>query len=152
MWLSLLTGTALALPVGFDRVDVVSQAPGTWLHDEVALFGVYATGPALRFAEQLTLVWTLPVEGLTLQTSLATQSLDYEGALGRRGDWSGWWHFGVQTRLLVPSGYHFGLAARWRWLRVGAGLSVFSGAGWGNLRWDGWRILPTVGLGVGRSR
>ncbi len=152
MWLTLLTTAALAAPVSLGRVDLLSEAPGTWLHDEAVMFGVYATAPGLRFAEQLTLVWSTPVEGLTVQTSLATQSVDYEGLLTRRGDWSTWWHWGLQTRLLVPTGWMVGFAGRWRWLRVGAGLSVVSGAGWGNLRWEAWRVLPTLGVGVGRSR
>ncbi len=113
---------------------------------------VTPTTPAVRFVEQLTVVWTTPIEGLTVQTSLAAQSLDYEGLLGRRGDLSSWWHAGVQTRLGVPSGWHFGFAGRWRQVRVGASLSVISGAGWGNLRYDHWRVLPTVGVGIGRQR
>lgn len=151
MWL-ILVSAALALPVGFGRVDLLSEAPGTWIHDEPTGFSVYPTAPALRFVEQVTLVWTLPVDGLTVQTSVGTQSLDYEGLLARRGDHSAWWHWGLQTRLLVPSGWNAGLAWRWRGVRVGAGLSVVSGAGWGHLSWDGWRVLPTVGLGVGRAR
>ncbi len=148
MWLTLLS-VALALPVGFGRVDLVSEAPGTWIHDEAPALGLAPTGPAVRLVEQVSLVWTLPVKGLTVQTSLATQSLDYERILIRRGPVSGWWHGGLQTRLLVPSGCTVGLAGRYRFLRVGVGLSVISGAGWGNLRWDWWRVLPTVGLGIG---
>ncbi len=150
MWLTLLA-TAWALPVSFERVDLVAEAPGTWLADEVGMIGVYPTGPALRFVSQISAVWSLPVEGLTVQTSLTSQNLDYEGRLFDCGDFRFAWHWGLQTRLLLPTGWMFGLAAQWKVVRFGLGLSVISGASWDHPSWNHWRVLPTLGLGVGRS-
>jgi hypothetical protein len=131
----------------FDRVDLISEEPGTWLHYDVPLVGAYPLATLLRFVEQVKPVFQLPVKGLYVGTSISTQSLVYEGALMEQMGLS--WTVGLQTRLLFPTGLHAGVAWRFSRLRVGLSLSAFTNGGWG--RPDGFTVqfLPTLGVGIG---
>jgi hypothetical protein len=132
---------------GFDRVDLLSEEPGTWLHYDVPLLAAYPTVVVLRWAEQIKPVFRLPMKGLYLGVSISSQSLVYESALLER--YNLFWTAGLQTRLLFPTGLQAGLAWRFGYLRIGLSLSAFTDGGWGNI-W-GWtpQILPTLGVGVG---
>ena len=52
-----LVGAAMAGPVSLDRVDLLSENPGTWIHYEALTFGTYSTRPILRFVTQVQPVW-----------------------------------------------------------------------------------------------
>jgi len=153
---ALLMGAALAGPLGLqrpslDRVDLLSEDPGTWIHYEAPTFGTYPTRPGLRFVTQVKPVWNTRWEGVTLGTSLSSQSLVVESPL--LPDQGVTWSAGVQSILLFPRGATAGVAWRWKFLRVGAGVSAVSAGTWsrpGGLAQ--WTVLPTLGVGVGPSR
>jgi hypothetical protein len=142
----ILAATATSIP--FDRVDLLSEDPGTWIHYDVPGGSNYPTRPAMRFLTQIKPVFELPVEGLYLGASLSSQSLVYERPL--LSEWNLYWSAGVQTRLLLPRGVMAGVAWRFWRLRVGLGLSAVSEARWSNPSWRSWAVLPTLGLGIGR--
>ena len=150
MLAALLISVALATtPIRLERVDIISEDPGIWIHDDLPLLLGTPLSPALHFAEQIKLVWGLPVEGLSIGTSYSSQSLFYEGSL------FGWQSItagvGLQTFLLLPRGLWVDVAWRRGPLRLALGFSTLSHASWTHLSWDRWRFLPTVGIGIGRS-
>lgn len=134
---------------GFDRVDVISEGPGTWLHYDVPLITAYPAATALRYVEQVSVVFQLPVKGLYAGAAISGQTLVYEGALmeqlGLR------WTAGLQTRLLFPTGLQAGLAWRHGRLRVGLSLSAFTDGGWAHPQGFAIQVLPTLGIGIGRE-
>lgn len=146
---------ALAAPAraeagwGFDRVDIVSEDPGTWLNYELPVAGTYPTRAALRFVTQIRPVWTTPIEGLTFGTSIQSQSLSYERPLPFLPQLH--WNVTLQTRLLLPRGVNAGLAWRWKWFRIGAGVSASTAASWSAIDYRAWNVLPVLGIGVGRD-
>jgi hypothetical protein len=140
----------LAAPVRLDRVDVLSEDPGTFLHYDLPMAGAYAPMTAVRFLEQVKVVFTLPVNGLYAGASLSSQSLSYEGPLWRGEDGRGlFWTAGLQTRLLLPYGAWAGVAWRFGFMRLSLGASASSAATWARPSWTEWRVLPTLGLGFG---
>jgi hypothetical protein len=148
--LTLAAATAQAQPgFGFDRVDIVSEDPGVWLHYDAPMLGMNAATSAVRLIEQLKPVWTLPVKGLYLGTSISSQSLVYEHALlPKHGLFvTG----GLQTRLLMPRGALAGVAWRFGRFRVGVSLSALSTSSWARPNWSTWSFLPTFGLGIGSA-
>lgn len=146
-----LTATAALLSLcmlgqnPLDRVDLVSEDPGTWVNYDLPVVGANSTATVLRFVEQLKLVWRTPVERLFVGTSIASQSLVYEHPLLEK---SLFLSAGLQTKLLLPRGITAGLAWRAGYVRLGAGVSVLSSASWSNLNWTRWSVLPTVGVGI----
>lgn len=156
---TLVLSLVLSLPAqaagfGFDRVDLVSEDTGLWLNHEVPSAGAYPTRAALRFVTQVKVVFDLPgLEGLQAGASLSSQSVSLERPLDLGFLPKGfYWHAGLQTRLLMPRGVFGGLAYRWKWFRVGAGVSALSGASWATPTWSSWTVVPTLGLGVGAQR
>jgi hypothetical protein len=149
-----LLGGALELDpdggFGFDRVDILSEDPGTWLHYDLPYAGTYPTAPAIRFIAQVKPVWRTPVRGLYVGTSLASQSAVLERPVFLTDCHGLYWSAGLQTRLLLPAGLMGGVAWRYGPLRVGAGLSLVSTASWRHRNWTQWSALPTVGIGIGR--
>jgi len=141
----------LAAPVQLDRVDVLSEDAGLFLHYHLPMTGAYAPMTALRFLEQVKVVLTLPVNGLYAGASVASQSLAYEGALWRTGeDGRGlFWTASLHTRLLMPYGAHAGVAWRFGFMRLSLGASASSASTWARPSWSEWRVLPTLGLGFG---
>lgn len=137
-----------AATFGFDRVDVISEDPGSFLHYDVPLVGVYPTAPGLRFVEQVKVVFRLPVDGLYVGASLASQSLTYEWGLTKRVPL--FLTGGLQTRLLFPRGLTLGIAWRFNRVRLGASLSAFTNGSWSGPGFFAPTILPTIGIGVGR--
>jgi hypothetical protein len=134
--------------VRLERVDVLSEDPGLWLHQEVPRLKVDPLTPAVRFLTQVKLVWSTPVRGLGFGVSLQSQSLVYEHPLVPEANLS--LSVGLQTRLLLPRGALVGLAWRAGPVRLGLGLSLFSEATWSRVEYSQWTVLPTVGLGFGR--
>ena len=128
------------------RIDLLSEDPGTWLNDELPSVLAGPARPGLRLLEQVKFVWRTPVPRLTIGTSLTSQSVAYDRPL-----------FGLEnltvglclyTRLLLPRGVYADLAWHRGPLRLAVGLSALSNASWARPQWDWWRFLPTVGIGV----
>ncbi|MFE8600738.1 hypothetical protein KYC5002_34810 [Archangium violaceum] len=143
-------GLTLAAPVRLDRVDVLSEDSGTFLHYEVPMAPAYPAMTALRFVTQVKVVLALPVSGLYAGASIASQSLSYEGPLWRSEDGRGlFWTASVHTRLLMPYGAHAGVAWRFGSMRLGLGASASSEASWARPAWTEWKVLPTLALGFG---
>jgi hypothetical protein len=153
--IGLLCAAALAADpsLGVQRVDVLSEDPGLWLNDEAVRLGDATSTSAIRFVEQIKLVWLLPLDGLTIGTSLASQSLTFEqpvlvvapeaaAGLAISG--------GVQAKALLPRGLHAGIAWRHGPVRVGLSVNALSSASWARPDWSVWRMLPGVGVGIGR--
>lgn len=136
-------------PFRFQRVDVLSEDPGIWLNDDAKILFQDPGKATLHFAEQIKVVWGLPIDGLTLGTSVLSQSLHFERPVfGFQSFTAG---AGLQTFLLLPRGIWVDLAWHRGPVRLAGGVSVLSGASWTNLDWGEWHFLPTVGIGVGRS-
>jgi hypothetical protein len=139
--IALLTSLALAGPLA--RVDLIAEDPGTWLVYDVPSGNTTAIG--VRFITQLKPVWRTPWEGVTLGTSIASQSLSYERPLTEKLSANA----GLQTRLLLPAGATASLAYYPGKVRLAAGVSLISSASWANPDWSSWHALPALGLGFG---
>lgn len=147
--IALLLGLALGAPVRFDRVDLLSETSGTWLHDELPRSPDSPRVVALRWVEQVQPVIALPPAGLQLGLALRTQSIRYERSLDG-GPWA--LNGGVQLGALLPNGLVGGAAWRRGPVRIGVSMSAVSRASWANPSWTGWRWLPTLGVGLGPAR
>jgi hypothetical protein len=146
--LALLPFLYAEAPVRLERVDLIAEDPGLWINDDIPALFKAPLDPALRFVGQMKVVWGLPVEGLTIGTSLQSQSRHYERTIfGFQSITAG---AGLQTSLLLPRGLWVDAAWHRGPMRLALGLSVLSGASWTHLHWDQWRFLPTVGIGIGR--
>lgn len=130
---------------GFDRVDLISEAPGTFLNYDLPLFGTDPMVKAVRFVEQVTVSLRLPLRGLYLGLSIGTQSLTYEhplvGGLFATGT--------LQTRLLFPSGANLGVAWRAGIFRIGASVSMTTQGTWISPGAFTPQFLPALGIGIG---
>ena len=138
---------------GFDRVDLLSEDPGTFLHYDAPMAGQNLQAFGMRFIEQVKVVARLPLPSLSAGgrwyagASVQSQSLSYEHPLLKD---SGLYATGaLQTRLLLPRGVTAGLAFRTGVLRVGVSVSAFSQASWARPNWQQWSVLPTLGVGLG---
>lgn len=138
-----LLATALAGPV--ERVDALSAGPEGWLWDEAPLAGRRPGTAALRLAEQVSVGWSLPVEGLSLGTSWRTQELRYSRDFG---DSPTGWVVGLPTRLLMPRGLRTGLRLRLGAAHLEAGAVLDTGSTWARPAPGPVRVSPTLGLGV----
>lgn len=134
---------------GFERVDILSEDPGVWLHYEAPMIGVYAVAPLLRLVEQTKVVFHLPVENLYAGASITSQSLTYEQALSSEKGL--FWSATLQTRLLFPRGLNLGLAWRTGRLRLGLSLSAFTDGSWSRPNGMAVTVVPTLGVGFGRE-
>jgi hypothetical protein len=150
--LALVTAAVLAAEptgVSLERLDLLSEDPGQWLHQELPRLGADALTPTVRFLTQMKVVWSTPVRGLGFGVSVGSQSLVYEYPLLPRANLA--LSVGMQTRLLLPRGALLGVAWRTGPLRLGLSLSVFSEATWSRVDYSYWTVLPTLGLGIGRG-
>jgi hypothetical protein len=152
--IGLMIGVSLAAAVppewtpGLDRVEILSEDPGTWLHHELPLAHHRPATASLRLIEQVQPVWRTPWEGVTVGTSLAIQTVQLERPLGTRHRLS--WSAGVQTKLLCPRGLVGGLHWELGRLHLVGGVSLSSMATWQNPHWSQWSLLPTAGIGISR--
>lgn len=148
--IALLLATALAAPVRFDRVDLISETGATWQHDELPRFGQTPRVVGLRWAEQVQPVVAVPLGEaageLHLGASLRAQSIRYERPAFQPA-WSV--NAGLQLSAGLPSGALAGLAWRHGALRVGGSVGAVSAVSWARPEWTTWRWLPSVGIGVG---
>lgn len=145
--IALLAVAALAAPFGLDRVDLVSE-DSAWLVDELPRAGIASRTVAFRYAQQVQPTWFTPVKGLTVGTSVRAVSLQLEQRLSRPGGLYG--SAALVTRFGLPHGARVGLAVRKGPLRVGGSVALLSTATWSTPEWTTWRVLPTLGVGVGR--
>jgi hypothetical protein len=131
---------------GFDRVDLVSEEIGTFLNYDVLELPVYPLKPALRFVEQVKVVFRLPWQGLYAGASIESQSLTYEHPVGPKGLFLAG---GLVTRLLFPRGVIAGAAYRVGLFRVGLSLSAFTSGSWSAPGSFQLTFFPSLGLGIG---
>ncbi|HVE83429.1 MAG TPA: hypothetical protein VND93_11300 [Myxococcales bacterium] len=137
---------APAWSAGFDRVDLISEEIGTFLNYDVLELPVYPTKPAVRFVEQVKVVFRLPWQGLYAGASIESQSLTYEHPIGPRGLFlTG----GVVTRLLFPRGAIAGVAYRIGSFRFGLSASAFTSGSWSAPGSFQWTVFPSLGVGIG---
>jgi hypothetical protein len=138
-----LLGAALAGPI--ERIDPLSAGPEGWLWDEAPLALQRPGTAALRLAEQVSVGWRLPVEGLAIGTSWRTQELRYSRDFGasRAG-----WVVGLPTRLLMPRGLRGGLRLRLGRAHLEAGAVLDTGSTWARPAPGPVRFSPTLGVGV----
>jgi len=146
MWAFLLcVSVSHAGGVALDRIDLLSETDGSWQHDELPRAGISPRFVGVRFVEQVQPV--IAFDRVQLGLSLRSQSLRWAQPLG---DSTLVLNGGAQFAAGCPNGVVLGGAWRPGALRLGASLSVSSAAHWGRPVWDGWRVLPTIGIGIGR--
>lgn len=130
---------------GYDRVDVLSEAPATFLNYDLPLFLTDPAVKTIRFLEQVTVHLRLPLRGLYAGVSIGTQSLSYElpvaGGLHATA--------ALQTRLLFPSGANLGLAWRTGIFRLGVSVSLTTSGSWASPSTFAPAFLPALGFGIG---
>jgi len=133
--------------LGFDRVDVLSEDPGLWLNYDVPMLGASPLIPALRFFEQVKVVFRLPWESVYASASFESQSVTYEMPI--RAVPGLYVTGGIQTRLLFPRGFLVGVAYRLGALRIGASMSALTAGSWTDPLALSPIVLPTFGIGFG---
>jgi len=138
--------TAHAEPFRLDRIDVLSEDPGTFLGEVGPGLPRSVTITGIRFVEQVKPVIATPVDGLLVGVSLATQSVYYERPVYKGLGLT----TGIQTRMLLPRGALLGGHVRAGRFRLGMSANLLSGATWARPDWTTWRVLPGVGIGIGR--
>ena len=132
-----------------ERVDLFSEEGASWWVDELPRAGASPRAAAIRWLEQIRFVAAVPRASVVLGASLSSQSIAVRRPISRQTPL--YLQAGVTTSLGLPRGALVG--AEW-WhgaLRVGVGVHTSSGATWARPVWDGWRVLPAVGIGFGRS-
>ena len=139
-------GIAWAAPVQLDRVDLLSEAPGTWLPYEAPRLATAPGVAALRLAAQVSPVFS--VDAVELSLSLSAQSLAVRTPLFRERVFA---DAAVVTRAFLPVGARVGLAWRPGPVRIGLSLVALSDATWVRTDWRAWTVMPALGLGVGRD-
>lgn len=141
-----------ALPQGrwaWDRVDLLSEDPGYWFNYELPAATAYPTRALIRLVEQVKVVFDTPVTGLSVGASLQSQSIWYEQPLLRMPSVTV--GGGLFSSLLLPRGVVVDAAWRRGPLRLAVGISADSQASWAHLDYSYWMVMPTFGVGIGRS-
>lgn len=139
----------LAGDFSFDRVDIISEDPATFINYDLPNFGVNTTTSAIRFVEQIKLVFETPLEGLSIGASIGSQSVFYEKPIKTSSFYYG---AGIQSALLLPRGIFADLSWRPGPMRIALGVSMVSSATWTRPDWTAWDVLPTLGIGIGPNR
>ena len=147
LWLLGSAPTASA-GIQLQRLEILADDPGTFLHWELVMLGARPGITAVRFLEQVQPVWRTPWPQLMLGTSLSSQSLTWEQPFTAGSSWG--WRGGIQTQTLLPRGLI--LAGWWRGqhLELAGGLSLLSGASWSQPDWRHWQPILTLGLSLVR--
>ena len=145
---ALLVASALGASFGLERVDVLAEDTGTFLHYDAPMVTVYPVTPALRLVEQVKVVFSTPLEGVTAGVSIASQSIMWERPLfDGKGPLS--FGLGLHTRLLFPRGFFVDLSWRLGRVRLALALAATSSGSWARPQWTSWNVLPSVGVGIG---
>ena len=87
-----------------------------------------------------------PGDAVFVGLSLASQSLVVERPIVGRFGLSG----GVSARAFLPRGAMLGAYGRFGRVRLGLSANVLAAATWSRPVYDSWRVVPGVGVGVGR--
>lgn len=144
-----LAAPAWAAEIRLERVELLSDETGRWLHHDLPLLGVKPMITGVRLLEQVQLSWALAGDSLVLGTGIESQSLTWQKnfgaqlAGGRLGAYGG-----VQSRLLLPRGVLAGLDWRRERLRIAAGLSAFAHPTWVRPSWSTWSALPVLSVAI----
>lgn len=147
--IALLSLSAFAAPVGFDRVDILSEGSATWLNNELPRSSTTGRFVTVRFIEQIEPVIFLPPDGLTIGLSLRAIRLHWERPIfDSETVFVGG---GVNTTLLLPNGGQVGAAWRPGKVRLGLSINALSSASWSRKDWSVWQVMPAVGVGFGRD-
>jgi len=137
-----LLPVALASPM--TRVDLLAAGPQPWLLDEAPLAAARPGTSMLRLAEQVSVGWSLPVEGLAVGTSWRVQELRYSRNLGTLPVG---WVVALPTRLLLPVGVRAGLRLRLGDAHLELGAVADGGGSWVAPLPGPIRVTPALGLG-----
>lgn len=148
--LTALTGPALAAPfVRTERIDVLSEDPGTFVFDDLPRAAYTPRSTVLRWLEQVRFVATVPRYSLVLGASVASQSISYRFQVHPKAPVYG--SAGIVTKLFLPRGLQLG-AETWAGpVRLGVGLQVHSDATWARPDYTRWHAQPGIGIGIGRK-
>ena len=148
--IALWFGTAWALT--FDRVDLLAEAPGTWLPYEAPRLATAPEVAAIRWLGQVTPVVAAGRDGgvaLEVGASLSAQSIGLRAPLfpdlGLCADAA------LVTRAFLPAGARIGASIRPGPIRIGLSLVALSRATWVRPDYGDWTLMPALGLGVGRD-
>ena len=99
--------------------------------------------------QQVSIGWTLPVDGLSVGTSWRTQELRYAQDLGSSPFG---WVVGLPTRLLLPVGVRAGARVQVGRMHVEAGAVLDTGSNWAEPMPGPLRVTPVLGLGLWTDR
>lgn len=148
---ALLVATALSASFGLERVDLLSEDTGTFFHYDAPMVTVYPAIPAVRFVEQVKVVFGTPLKGVTAGLSIASQSVMWETPLFES---DGPFSFGVglHTKLLFPRGFFADVSWRVGRFRLAIALAAASSGSWARPQWRTWNVLPSIGVGIGAPR
>lgn len=135
--------------IRLERIDLISEDPGTWLIDEIPRSTVAPRSAALRWMEQIRFGVVIPDASLVVGVSVASQSIAFRRPLLKRAPVYA--QAGISTSLGLPRGGLVGVEAWTGPVRFGLGVHAMSQARWARPRWDQWRVVPGVGIGFGQS-
>lgn len=132
-----------------ERIDLLSEDPGTFLFDDLPRAAYTPRSTVLRYLEQVRFVATVPRYSLVFGASVAAQSVSYRFRVHPSAPIYG--SAGVSTKLFLPRGVLLG-AETWAGpIRLGLGLHVHSDATWSRPDYTRWHAQPGVGIGLGRQ-
>lgn len=140
--------TASAAPVRLDRVDLLSETPGTWLATELPRAAAAPGTVAARWVAQVSPVVTWG--RCELSASLAAQSLGVSLPLDPVRPVS--FDAAAVARAGLPIGARVGFGVGIGRVRFGLSAVTLSDATWVRPSWTEWTVFPAVGIGVGRHR
>lgn len=139
---------AQAADVRFDRVDLLSESPGTWLTQEAPRLTAIPGTVAVRWVEQVAPVVQIGV--VEVSASVAGQSVGIAVPLDPVRP--AWFDAGVVARGLLPVGGRVGVAWGAGPVRLGLSAVALADATWVRPDYAHWSLVPAVGVGVGRYR
>lgn len=138
-----MMAVAVASAATLDRVELLSDDPGTFAFDELPMLAARPGATGLRFIAQVQPVLRFD-SGVTVGASVSSLTVGWETRPDEKGLGG---LVAVPTRLGLPAGLV--LAGSWRWgpVWVDVGMRATSGATWVRPGWSDTRIGPTIGLG-----
>ena len=135
--------------VMLERIDVFSdEALDFWL-DDVPRLGVGPRATAVRWIEQIGVVTAFRRASLVVSLSIDRQSVRLRRPVSNR--YPLYASGGLITHLGLPAGAAVGMEHWVGPVRIGFALRAESSASWARPKWNHWRVLPGIGVGVGDS-
>jgi hypothetical protein len=149
-----LVATALGAPLQLDRVDLLSEAPGTFLRDEAPRLGALPGPVAVQWLSQVSVVASAGPVDVSASFDAQTVSLVRRASIpvGSRGEVPLSGEVGVVARGLLPVGVRMGIGWRPNALRFGVSVVALTDATWRSPAWRHLTLVPSLGVGVGRDR